>query len=213
MKKYLLILFVLFSATAAFAQHGAGAIKLGAFCPSSTDNGFIVGYEHSNIVDANFRFGWSVDWFHVNYTDKKLVGDYTNFFGHNDQVNELRAKTNLHDFPVQLTATANFPVAPNMDVYAIGGIGAEILLINYRNFENPDEDEFKAAFSFNWRIGAGFSYAFSKRADIFGELTYHSATPSWDYEVNDPVTNRTRTYEREFDMSGMMFRVGLRFFY
>lgn len=207
MKKVFFVLFLLLSSFNLFAQRSAGAIKLGLFSPIASDNGFIIGYEHSNIVDQNFRLGWSVDWFHVNYTDKKLVGDYTNFFGNSDQVNELRAKTNLHDLPLQITATMNFPVTPVMDVYAIGGIGAEILLINYRDYVNPDQDEFKAAFDFNWRIGAGFSYAFSKRADIFGELSYHSASPSWEYEVNG------RTYERVFDMSGVMLRLGLRFFY
>ena len=52
-----------------------------------------------------------------------------------------------------------------------------------------------------------------RRSDIFGELSYHASQPGWQYEAYDPVTNRKETFERSFDMSGMMFRVGIRFYY
>ncbi|MGE5435984.1 MAG: outer membrane protein [Syntrophothermus sp.] len=213
MKKYLALLLIVISCSA-FAQDGSAAFKLGFFNPADADAGFIIGYEGTHRVDENFYIGWSFDWFHRNYTDKKLVSDYNQVYpGQGGEVNELRAKTNIHDLPLMFVLKAEFPVAPRTSAYGTGGFGAEILLINYRNFQNPEQDDFHAAFAFNWRIGAGMSYAISRRSDIFGEITYHSSVPSWEYQIEDPLTHVKRTYEREFDMSGMMLRIGYRFFY
>lgn len=209
MNKIIGLIVLLFSINT-FAQHGAAAIKLGHFSPSASDGGFIVGYEGSHFVDSRLLFGWSIDWFHKNYVDKKLVSQF-NQAGVGGTSNELRAKTNLHDFPLMINLTARFPVAQLIDVYGTGAIGAEILLINYRNYQNPDEDEFKAAFDFNWRLGAGLIYIVGKRSEVFLELGFHSSKPSWEYEVND--TFGSRTFEREYDMSGLLARVGFRFYY
>jgi hypothetical protein len=210
MKTYLLFLLFLLS-TSSFAQSGMAAIKLGYFNPSAADGGFIIGYEGGKYIDENFTFGWSIDWFHKNYVDKKLVSEFNDIYGiAGGTVNELRAKTNLHDFPLMLNATAKFPVSYFTKFYITGGIGAEVLLIHYRNFQNPDDSEFQGAFDFNWRIGFGFLYEVGRRSDIFAEMTYHSSKPSWTYEVDD---GRKRTFEREFDMSGLMMRVGFRFYY
>ena len=127
-------------------------------------------------------------------------------------MNELRAKTNLHEFPILINFRGEFPVAPLTRVYASGGVGIEFLLINYRNFQTPNNDEFKAAFDFSWRIGAGILYRIGSRSEIFGQLDYHSSEPSWEYEVDTPSLGK-RIFERSFDMSGVMARVGLRFFY
>ena len=99
-----------------------------------------------------------------------------------------------------------------MDLLVNGGIGAEVLIIHYRNFQNTDESELQGAFDFNWRLGLGLSFALGRSSEIFGELTYHSSAPSWEYEVQDN-NGIKRVFEREFDMSGMMARLGFRFYY
>lgn len=210
MKKYFLLLLFIFS-TSAFAQFGSSAIKLGFFNPSAAPGGFIVGYEGGSDIDEYFFFGWSIDWFHKNYVDSKLVNDINNIFG-SGSINELRAKTNINGFPVMVSVAARFPAGPRVSVYVNGGIGAEMLLVNYQNFEDPSKDEFKAAFDFNWRLGIGSAYALGRRSEIFGELTYHNSAPSWEFEVDNP-TGGKKTFERVFDMSGVMFRAGLRFYY
>jgi opacity protein-like surface antigen len=209
--KRILVLMLIAIASNIFPQHGAAAIKLGHFSPSASDGGFIIGYEGSHFVDERIMFGWSIDWFHKNYVDKKLVSQF-NQAGIGGVSNELRAKTNLHDFPLMINLSVKFPVGPLFDVYGTGGIGAEILLINYRNYQNPDEDEFKAAFDFNWRLGAGLLYIVGRRSEVFVELGYHSSKPSWEYEVTDTFGTK-RTFEREYDMSGVMARLGFRFYY
>ncbi|HAB53711.1 MAG: hypothetical protein A2315_10020 [Ignavibacteria bacterium RIFOXYB2_FULL_35_12] len=212
MKKAILV-FILMLTSNSFAQLNSASIKLGYFNPTATDGGFIIGYEGGKIIDERLLFGWSIDWFHSNYVDKKLVSEFNQVYPISiGQVNELRAKTNLHEFPILLNFRGEFPVAPLTRFYATGGVGIEFLLINYRSFQNPENDEFKAAFDFSWRIGAGVLYRIGSRSEIFGQIDYHSSEPSWEYEVNDGGIGK-RIFERSFDMSGIMARVGLRFFY
>lgn len=211
--KKLLLLIICITASYTFAQRNTASIKLGPFVPSS-GAGFIVGYEGTKLMDPNFSIGWSIDWYHSNYTDKKLVEDYNNIYGiGRGEINELRAKTNLHDFPLMGTFTGSFLVAPFYRFYITAALGGELLIINYSNFENPDQSETTAAMGFNWRFGVGGIYEMSKRTDVFIELGYHNASPSWDYEVDNPNGLGKRTYERTFDMSGFMARVGFKFYY
>ena len=210
MKKSIVILSLIYSSLS-FAQLNSASIKLGYFNPTATNGGFIIGYEGGKIIDERLIFGWSIDWYHSSYVDKKLVNEFNQVYGFG-QINELRAKTNLHEFPILLNFRAEFPIAPLTRFYATGGVGVEFLLINYRSFQTPDNDDIKAAFDFSWRIGAGILYRIGSRSEIFGQLDYHSSEPSWEYEVNTTNLGK-RIFERSFDMSGVMARVGLRFFY
>jgi len=196
----------------AFAQFGSSAVKLGFFSPSAAAGGFIIGYEGAREIDEYFLAGFSLDWYHKTYVDRKLVDDINSSFG-SGSINELRAKTTIHDFPIMFSATGRFPVAPRTSLYVTGGIGAEMLIVNFRNFENPDNDEFKVAFDLNWRLGFGSSYELGRNSEIFGEITYHNSAPSWEFEVDNPNGLGKKTFERVFDMSGVMARVGLRFYY
>lgn len=213
MKRGILLLLLMMSVNA-LAQRGTASIKMGYYNPSASDGGFIIGFEGGRAIDPGFSFGWSIDWFHRNYVDKRLVDDFNGYFGlDGGSINEIRAETNIHDFPLMGTLTYKFPIAPFTKVYFTGGLGAEMLIINYNNFENPDEDELQAAFDFNWRLGTGIAFEASRFTDLFFELTYHNSAPSWDYEVEDQNRGMKRTFLRSFDMSGMMARVGVRFYY
>jgi hypothetical protein len=213
MKRIIFFLTILFSAQN-FAQSRISTIKLGNFGPAATESGFIIGFESEKYIDRNFNIGWSVDWFNKNYIDQTLVSELNDYYGYfNSQLNEVRAKTNLHSIPVLFNMTAKFPMAPRLSTYATGGIGVEALLIFYRNFQDTNQDEFDAAFDFNWRLGFGIAYQLGRHSDFIAELTYHSSSPSWSYEINDPIVGRKKIFERVFDMSGVMARVGFRFYY
>jgi len=211
MKKLLLAALIFSAFYDAYAQWGMAAIKLGYFTPSAADGGFIIGYEGGSYIDEGFNFGWSIDWFHKNYVDRQLAGEFNNEFGNIGEINELRAKTNLHDFPLMINMTGKLRIGPLVKIFLTGGVGGEVLLINYRNFENPDQDKFQAAFDFNWRAGGGALYELGSRSEIFGELVYHFSQPSWEYELE--TGGMKRTFERVYDMSGFMMRVGFRFYY
>ena len=213
MKKLFGLFLILFSSIT-LAQHHSGAIKLGYFNPGAAEGGFIIGYEGGHAVDRNLIIGWSIDWFNKNYTDQSLVSEFNQFdptIG--GELNELRAKTNLHSIPIMFNLTGKFPVAPRMNIYLYGAVGAEVLLIFYRNYENPNDDDFQGAFDFSWRLGAGFAYQLGHRSEFLVEATYHNSEPSWTYEVDDRLTGRKRTFERVYDMSGVMVRAGFRFFF
>ncbi len=211
MKKIIITVFLL--TTGIFAQWNTGAVKLGYFNPSATDGGFIIGFEGGKHIDRFLSWNWSVDWFHTNYVDKKLVYEIDQYYpGTIGEVNELRATTNIHDFPVMVGLTTRFPMTKRSQFYLSGSVGAEMLLINYRNFQNPMDDAFDAAFDFNWQISLGASFAVGPRSEFFGEVSYHESNPSWTYE-DDNYYYPTAVLERSYDMSGFMARVGIRFFY
>jgi hypothetical protein len=206
------ILIVLLFISMSYAQNNSASIKLGFFNPSATDAGFIIGYEGNRYIDEYFNIGWSIDWFNKNYVDQSLVNEFNNIPGPSVTTNELRAKTNLHDIPLLFTATASFPVSPRVRTYVTGGVGVDVLMIYYRNYKNTDDDEFQALFDFSWRLGVGALYELGSHSDLFGELTYHSSAPNWEYEITDP-NGIKRVFVREFDMSGIMFRAGVRLYF
>lgn len=212
MKRKILFLIILFP-LALSAQYNSAAVKFGLYNPSAIDGGFIIGYEGRSTVDRNLHIGWSADWFHKNYVDQTMINEINDFYGLESRTNELRATTNIHQIPLMFSATGEFPLMPRIKAYVSGGAGIEALLIFYNNFRNTDEDEFHAAFDFAWRIGGGIMYELGRRSDIFVEFTYHSSKPSWTYEVEDPTAGYQRTFERSFDMSGLMSRFGFRFYY
>ena len=214
MKNVVIVLLLLFFVNSLFAQRNSSTIKLGNFSPSATESGFVIGYEGGKFIDRNFDIGWSVDWFHKDYVDQSLVSDLNDYYGYFDsQLNEVRAKTNLHSIPVLFNMRAKFPMAPRVSAYVSAGLGAEALLIFYRDYQHPNEDEFDAAFDFNWRLGMGVAFQIGRRSDIIAELVYHSSQPSWSYEIDDPSVGYKRILEREFDMSGVMARIGFKFYY
>ena len=212
MKRFSLLIFILFLTTAIQAQWGSAAIKLGYFNPKATEGGFIIGYEGGSYIDENFNYGWSIDWFHRKYVDKSYVAEINQVpGGPSGSINELRATTNVHDLPVMLNITAAINVAPRFKIFFTGAAGVDVLLVFYRNYENPDNDEFQGAFDFGWRLGGGVAFELGSRSDLFLECSYNGSKPSWTYEVE--IAGVKRTFEREHDMSGILLRAGFRFFY
>ena len=61
--------------------------------------------------------------------DKKLVNELNQFYpGASGELNELRASTNIHDFPVMIGITARFPISNRAQFYTTGAIGGELLI-------------------------------------------------------------------------------------
>ena len=205
MKKILLVF--LFVPCLMQAQMHYSTIKLGVFDPSATSAGFILGYEGGWYVDDNFLLGYSIDWFNKNYVDENLVTDLNSTFGVNTKYYELRAKTNLNSFPLMGTVSGNWPIGPRTRAFVTGSVGLEILFISYRNYDNPNNSDSKVASDFCWNLGGGVMYELGKRTDGIIELTYHNSNPGWQYTVND------RIFERSYNMSGLMLRLGFRFYF
>lgn len=212
MKKLIVLLIVVLPIVIS-AQAHFGSVKVGMFSPGATGAGFIIGYEGGWNIDDNFIVGWSADWFNKNYVDQKLVAEFNDFYGPNSTLNELRAKTNLHAIPLMGSVTGSWPIAPRARAFVTGAAGIEVLLIFYRNYENPSNDEFQGAFDFAWRLGGGVAYELGRRSDAFVEIDYHYSQPSWEYNVTDSVTGKKKVFERKYDLSGIMMRAGFRFYF
>jgi len=213
MKKMLMFLILSASFTILSAQHNWSAFKLGFFDPQATDAGFILGYQGGKYVDEFVDIGWSIDWFNKNYVDKALADQFSQFSPQiSGEVNELRAKTNLHDIPVMFNITAYFDAGRKLEAFASAAVGAEVLLVFYRNYQNPEDDELKGAFDFSWRLSGGLVYELGRRSELLLELGYHSSAPSWEFEVTDDL-GRKRVFERKYDMSGIMMRAGVKIYY
>ena len=205
MKKMIAIMIV----TAAFglsAQKNMGAIKAGMFFPQACDGGFDLGFEYGYHIDTNLDVGLSLDWFKKEFTDKDYIGDVENIEGDlsGTQYKNI-GKVTIYDFPVMVSVTAKFPINNKLKWFALGGLGAEMLYASLEAYEDASGtyEESVLAFDFNWRLGGGIMYNLGARSEIFGELAYHYSKPSFD-DDNDITT--------EYDMSGILSRVGVRFF-
>ena len=197
----------------------AGAIKIGGFSPSAIDGaGFIIGGEYGKSIDEAFDIGVSLDWFSKEWEDEKAYQDTVGF---NDNVNfedkEKLSETSVNEFPLMINLTLKFPVADMAKVYLTGGFGGELLVISSYHLEVNDDNNAKPveesdfAFDWNWRAGAGVSYSIGSRSDVFGETVFHYSVPGYEYDLK--TDEGKKTLKREYDMKGMLFRAGIRFYF
>ncbi len=212
MKKIMILLAVLaISLTLNARGMNAGAIKLGLYAPSATEAGFIIGGEYGRKIDEALDVCFSFDMFHKEFDDNKAYKDTTAFDG-NVQFNDLEklAQTTVYDFPLMVSLTAKFPINNRLKWFLTGGFGAEMLYASYyRLVDNNDKspkEETGFAFDWNWRIGAGALYQLGSYSEIFLEFTYHISEPSYEYKL------KGKTYERIYDMNGILSRVGVRYY-
>jgi hypothetical protein len=194
-------------------QSSASAVRIGFYGPAVSSGGFIIGYRWEKVIDERFHVGFEGNWFNKSYVDKDLAKGFDDVFGVQGEVNELRAKTNLHAFPMQAVMEATFPINPAIRAFVNAGFGLDFLLLYYRDYDDPKQDRVRGAVDYSWRLGAGILYPLGRRSDFLAELAYHSSKPSWEYTVYDAASKKTRVFERIYDMSGLMLRIGVRFFY
>jgi opacity protein-like surface antigen len=211
MRKYMIIA-AMTVLTALGAQQKIGAIKAGMFFPQACEGGFDLGFEYGLHIDTNLDVALSLDWFKKEFNDKEAKGEYENIPGLTaDQLAKL-SETVIYDFPLMLSVTAKFPFTNKIKWFATGGLGAEMLYASYNTFNTEKiEEKSELAFDFNWRVGGGAIYNLGQRSELLGEIAYHYSKPSYEYE--DEINGIKYTLEREYDMSGIMSRIGVRFFF
>ena len=211
MKKYILIAITIV-AFSLNAQQKIGAIKAGMFFPQACDGGFDLGIEYGLHIDTNLDVSLSLDWFKKEFEDKDAKGEYEEIPGLTaDQLVKL-SETTIYDFPLMVAVTAKFPYSDKIKWFATGGLGAEMLYASYNTYDGDEMDEkSELAFDFNWRLGGGAIYNLGQSSEVFGEVAFHYSKPSYEYE--DEIGGTEYTLEREYDMSGIMSRLGVRFFF
>jgi len=209
MKKLIAILMIA-AAFGLYSQKNMGAIKAGMFFPQACDGGFDLGLEYGFHIDTNLDVGVSLDWFKKEFKDKDYIGEVEQYDNTvvGTQYRDLGEIT-IYDFPVMVAVTAKFPLGDKLKWFATGGLGAEMLYASMKAYDSNDgseidtKEESTLAFDFNWRLGGGVMFNLGQRSEIFGEIAYHYSKPS--FEDENGITT-------EYDMSGIMSRVGVRFF-
>lgn len=205
MKKILFVVIIIAMASV-YGQNKMAAIKAGMFFPQACDGGFDLGLEYGMKIDTNLDVGMSLDWFKKEFEYKEYIDAVEDVNGElvGDQYKNLGDVT-IYDFPLMIAITAKFPLGRQLKWFAMGGLGAEMLYASLSAYDKKADEineETVLAFDFNWRLGGGIMYNLGQRSEVFGELAYHYSVPS--IEDDSGITT-------EYDMSGIMSRIGVRF--
>lgn len=208
MKKIVVLFLILLSSAACLHAENMAAVKLGFQTPQATETGFLIGFETGRRIDEKLDVGFSLDWFQKEFEDKDYRNDLEGSIeGLDEDVYKKASETTIYSFPIMGNVTFKFPLENKITINAHGGLGAEMLIADYNKYDEDNseiEEETEVAFGFNWRIALGASYELGSNSDIMAELGYHSSTPSFDDEDN---------FTHEYDMSGIIGRVGIRFYF
>ena len=188
-----------------YSQGKIGAIKAGMFFPGACEGGFDLGIEYGLHIDTNLDVAVEIGWFKKDYDDKDVRDEYESIPGLTADELKILSETTIYDFPVMVMVTAKFPINFSYKWFATGGLGAEMLYASYNTID--DDTEHELAFDFNWRLGGGILYNLGERSELLAEIGYHYSKPSYEYEDSN------QTFKREYDMTGLLGRVGVRFFF
>ena len=201
MKKIMMLLGLLL-VFSIYSQGKIGAIKAGMFFPGACDGGFDLGLEYGLHVDTNLDVSAEMGWFKKDFEDKDIKDKYEGIPGLSADDLRVLSETTIYDFPLMVMVTAKFPINFKTKWFVNGGLGAEMLYASYNTID--DDSEHELAFDFNWRLGGGMIYNLGERSELLAEVSYHNSLPSIE-DDNGIVT--------EYDMSGILGRVGVRFFF
>jgi len=207
--KKITMMIVLLAIMSVYSQQKIGAIKAGMFFPAACDGGFDLGLEYGLHIDTNLDVSVEMGWFKKDFEDEEFESDYENVPGLVGADMAQLSETTIYDFPLMLLVTAKFPINFSYKWFATGGLGAEMLYASYNTFD--DDTKHELAFDFNWRLGGGMIYNLGERSEVLMEVGYHYSKPSYEYEDN--IGGTDVTFKREYDMSGILTRVGVRFFF
>ena len=208
MKKITMIT-ILIAIMSMYSQGKIGAIKAGMFFPGACEGGFDLGIEYGLHIDTNLDVAVEMGWFKKDYEDEDFEKEYENIPGLSGADMAQLSETTIYDFPLMVLVTAKFPINFSYKWFATGGLGAEMLYASYNTFD--DDTKHELAFDFNWRLGGGILYNLGERSEVLMEVGYHYSKPSYEYEEN--ISGTDYTFKREYDMSGILGRVGVRFFF
>ena len=181
-------------------------IRFGQLNPKDAKSGLIAGLNYGVLVDERVDVGFSADIFWKNYTKETRIDATTlgNSVTESTYMREIDFKTIL--LPVMATVNVRIPIEEYSPLFFIvgGGIGWEFLFNQEKNYTENKEDK-RFYNGFGYMLNAGILYQIGSRSSILAELGYNGSKVSRakDTVAGLPVWN-------EVNVSGFMFRVGLR---
>ena len=206
MKK--LVLFaalLLFVFSSAYSQHNLSYFQIGSFNPKATDAGLILCFGTAKMVDERVELGVSLDMFTKRSEDEEEIATEIDPSGTVTTTISTNFESTVYMFPLMAYTCINFPVEFPVTPYITGAIGYTFLWNSYDNYVT-NEGETNYFGGFCYRFGVGGLYPLGSRSAFVAEVFYNSSKPSHKEDIQAGVPTRT-----EVDMSGMGFRIGLKF--
>lgn len=201
---YVSLLILLFS-TFAIAQHTIFEAEGGALFPQDTETGTIIGLVAGRMADENLGWAFEAQYFWRTFTKEYTVAETGGATQEATIVTEIENSTKM--LPIMGKIIYLSQIAPSLDIRISGGIGYAFLWNNEANYV-VNVEESKSYSGFAWQLGAGLSLPISRAADFFGEMDYFYSMPSRDAGTTQAgLPQRT-----EIDMSGLLLRIGVRFY-
>ena len=206
MKTTIVVFILLISCTTGVVgQHTIFEIEGGALFPQDTETGTIIGLGVGRMADENLGWAFEAQYFWRTFTKEYTVSETGGATQQETIVTEIENSTKM--LPVMGKIIYLGQIAPGLDIRISGGIGYAFLWNTEANYLAgvEESDSFSG---FAWQVGAGLSLPISRAADFFGELIYFYSKPSRDAGTTQAgLPQRT-----EIDMSGLLIRVGVRFY-
>ncbi len=188
-----------------FAQGKFTDFKIGILMPSDAKTGFLGSLSFGRMVDNNIGYAFEIGYYGRTYTKETPVATSSGQINTTTIVTEIENATTM--LPVYFLLNYTSQVSGSLDLRFTGGIGYELMWNSETNhLSGVDKSRFYSGFT--WQLGAGVSFPLSRASDLFAEAVYHSGNPSRD----EGTTDLGLPVRTEVDMSGLIFRVGLRLF-
>jgi hypothetical protein len=205
MKKRWIFINALLFTTLLFSQNQNTEFHVGFLIPKGAQTGFIGGINFGRSIDESI--GWTVEfnYYGSSYKKETEVAEIEEGSG---TVTEISTEidNSITMIPAFFKLLFYAPVSPKFDLRVGGGIGYEILWNKENNYSlNIHETRFYHGFA--WEIGAGVSSKLSRASDIFMDIIYHNGSPSRSDETKQGLPVR-----KELNMSGIIFRAGIRIY-
>lgn len=189
-----------------FSQSTVTTIRFGQLNPKDAKSGLMLGLNYGTVVDERVDAGISADLFWKNYTKETLIDANTSegSVTESTYMREIDFKTIL--LPIMANVNVRIPLEEYSPFFFVfgGGIGWEFLFNQEKNYIEDKEDK-RFYSGFGYMLNAGILYQIGSRSSILAELGYNGSKVSRDKDTvaGLPVWN-------EVNVSGFMFRVGLR---
>jgi opacity protein-like surface antigen len=201
----LIVISILICTFPALSQHTIYEIEAGALFPQDTETGTIIGLSYGQMVDENLSWAFEVDYFWRTYTQEYTTTETGGTTKEETIVTEIESSTKMLPLMAKLVFLSQ--LGPKVDLRFSGGIGYAFVWNHEANYVAGVEDS-KSFSGFAWQLGGGISIPISRAADLFGELSYFYSIPSRD----EGTTQAGLPQRTEIDMSGLMLRIGVRFY-
>ena len=196
---------ILICTTVAIGQHTIYELEVGALFPEDTEMGTIIGLSAGRMVDENLGWTFQVQYFWRTFTQEYTTTETGGTTKEETIATEIENSTKM--LPIMAKIIFLSQIGPKFDIRINGGIGYAFVWNHEANYIVGIEDS-KSFSGFAWQLGAGASIPISRAADLFGDLAYFYSLPSRDAGTSQAgLPQRT-----EIDMSGLMLRIGVRFY-